>query len=337
MTREAATHGQTRVTVVGEVLVDLLWRAGADLIAPAAGGSPANVAVGLRRLGRPATLVTTWGEDLPGTRIAAHLDASGLDVVRVPGTSGRSTVALAYLDDNGSATYDFLASWDPERLEIPDGTAVLHTGSLAAVLEPGASEVLRLCRQAGASDGCTVVVDLNVRPAVQPDRDAYRAACLRLAAVADVVKASDEDLDWLFPGTAPDAAARLLADHGPRLVVVTLGGEGALAVTAKEEVRVPARKITVVDTVGAGDSFQAALLDAIAAGSGRPAGGPGGADGARGTGHNTLPATAEEIRSVLTRCVVAAAITCTRAGANPPTAAELDAALATALDAPIEG
>ncbi|AUA17213.1 carbohydrate kinase [Streptomyces sp. SID8361] len=320
MTQKAATCGQARVTVVGEVLVDLLWRAGTRLIAPAVGGSPANVAVGLRRLGRPATLVTTWGEDLPGRQIAAHLDASGLDVVRVPSGTGRSTVALAYLDDNGSATYDFLASWGPERLEVPAGTAVLHTGSLAAVLEPGAREVLRLCEQASASKDCTVVVDLNVRPAVQPDRDAYRAACLRMAAVANVVKASDEDLAWLFPGTTPAAAARLLADCGPELVVVTLGSAGALGVTADEEVRVPARKVAVVDTVGAGDAFQAALLDAIASRSGPLADNPAGR-------RPLLPATAEEIRAVLARCVAAAAITCTRAGANPPTAAELNAAL----------
>ncbi|NIY62294.1 carbohydrate kinase family protein [Streptomyces malaysiensis] len=318
MTHEEALSDRRRVTVVGEVLVDLLWREGAHTPVPVPGGSPANVAIGLHRLGRPTTLVTSWGDDPPGARIGAHLDASGVDVIRVPDSSGRSTVALAYLDGNGSATYDFLASWDPERLDVPADTAVLHTGSLAAVLEPGADEVLRLCAEEGAPHGRAVVVDLNVRPAVQPDRDAYRAACLRLAATADVVKASDEDLDWLFPETAPAAAARLIADAGPRLVVITLGAAGAVAVSADAEVRVAAPKIAVVDTVGAGDSFQAALLDAIAQHAGPPS-----------TGERyPLPDTAEQIRAVLTRCVAAAAVNCTRTGANPPTSAELEAALA---------
>jgi hypothetical protein len=145
-------------------------------------------------------------------------------VVRAAGVSGRSTLALAYLDVNGSATYDVVASWDPRRLEIPPDTAVLHTESLAIDLEPGASEVLRLCEEVRKGGGRAVVVDLNVHPGAQPDRDAHGAACMRLAGSADVVKASDEDLAWLFPGLEPLAAAWVVAAAGPRLVVVTLGG-----------------------------------------------------------------------------------------------------------------
>jgi fructokinase len=307
-----------RVTVVGEVLVDLLWRAGATEVVPVPGGSPANVAVGLRRLGRPSTLVTTWGEDPPGARISEHLTSSAVEVRRLAGASGRSMVALAYIDGAGSATYDFLAAWDPQRLSVPEDTTVLHTGSLAVIVEPGASAVLRLCQEVGSRPGAAVVVDLNVRPAVQPDRDAYGAACLRVAAVADVVKASDEDLAWLFPGLEPAEAARSLLAAGPRLVVVTLGGEGAFALTSDTLVRVPAPAVTVADTVGAGDSFQAALLDAVAACGGQP----------RADGRHPLPSTDEQLRAVLVRCVTAAAINCTRIGANPPTAGELEAALA---------
>lgn len=301
-------NGSSRVTVVGESLVDLIWRPGAEHVVPVPGGSPANVAVGLHRLGRPATLVTVWGDDPPGELVRAHLESTGVDVRRAHSEAGRTTLAIAYLDDDGAATYDFLAAWDPSELPVPEDTAVLHTGSLAVVVEPGASAVLRLCREFRAEPGRTVVTDLNVRPAVQPDPVAYREACLRLAGVSDVVKASDEDLGRLFPGRSPADAARVLLAEGPRLVVVTLGADGALAVTAGEEVRVAAPKTTVADTIGAGDTFQASLLDAVAA---------------RG-----VPSSPEELRTVLTRCTAAAALNCARTGANPPTLAELERALA---------
>jgi fructokinase len=295
-----------RVTVVGEALVDLLWPAGAREARAVPGGSPANVAVGLHRLERPVTLLTSWGDDPPGALVADHLAATGVDVRRLPAGTDRTTVALAYLAADGSARYDFLAAWDPLDLPVPDDTAVLHTGSLAVVIEPGASRVLDLCRRQRAA-GRTVAADLNVRPAVQPDRDAYRAVCVGLAGAVDVLKASDEDLAWLYPGEQPAAAARALLATGPRLVVVTLGGRGALAVTAGEEVRVSAPAVTVADTVGAGDTFQAALLDAVAA------------DG--------VPTGRDALAAALARSATAAALTCTRVGADPPTRARLDAAL----------
>jgi fructokinase len=297
----------SRVGVVGEVLVDLLWRSGERQVTPLPGGSPANVAVGLHRLGRPTTLVTTWGDDPPGELVRAHLESAGVEVVRAASPAGRTTLAMAYVDRDGSASYDFLAAWDPEHLAVPADTAVLHTGSLAAVVEPGATRVLELCRDLHALPGRTVVADLNVRPAVQPDRLAYRQACLRLAGVTDVVKASDADLAWLFPRLGPAEAARVLLAEGPRLAVVTLGADGAFAVTDDTLVRVAAPEVAVVDTIGAGDAFQAALLDAIA-GSG-------------------VPASARRLTAVLERCATAAALNCTRVGADPPSRAELDAAL----------
>lgn len=302
----SSSSSPSRVTVVGEVLVDLLWRSGERGVTPLPGGSPANVAVGLRRLGRPTTLVTTWGEDPPGELVRDHLTATGIDVVRAASPAGRTTLAMAYVDREGSASYDFLASWDPEHLAVPPDTSVLHTGSLATVIEPGASRVLELCRDLHALPGRTVVADLNVRPAVQPDRLAYRKACLRLAGVTDVVKASDVDLSWLFPRLDPAEAARVLLAEGPRLAVVTLGAEGAMAITRDTVVRVAAPRVAVADTIGAGDAFQAALLDSVAA--------------------SGVPAASERLSEVLTRCVTAAAINCTRVGADPPTRAELDAA-----------
>ncbi|WP_049579097.1 carbohydrate kinase family protein [Streptomyces sp. SBT349] len=294
---------ETRVTVVGEALVDLLWPDGATEVRAVPGGSPANVAVGLRRLERPVTLLTAWGEDPPGALVREHLARTGVEVRRMAADAARTMVALAYLDAGGAATYDFLAEWSPREMPVPEDTVVLHTGSLAVVIEPGASRVLDLCREQRRR-GRIVAADLNVRPAVQPDRAAYRAACERLAGAADVLKASDEDLAWLFPGLAVAEAARALLAAGPRLVVVTRGAEGAFAVTAEDEVAVPAPRVAVVDTVGAGDTFQAALLDSVAE-RGRP------------------PSGTDALSAVLRRCARAASITCTREGADPPTMAEL--------------
>ena len=122
--RMSAPSSASRVGVVGEVLVDLLWRSGERQVTPVPGGSPANVAVGLHRLGRPTTLVTTWGDDPPGELVRAHLASTGVDVVRATSPAGRTTLAMAYLDRNGSASYDFLAAWDPDRLPLPADTTI---------------------------------------------------------------------------------------------------------------------------------------------------------------------------------------------------------------------
>ncbi|MFJ3106781.1 carbohydrate kinase [Streptomyces sp. NPDC086835] len=296
----------TRVTVVGEVLVDMLWRLGEQpRLTP--GGSPANVAVGLKRLGRPASLVTAWVNDPPGQIVNAHLRSTGVDIVRVPSASLRTPLAVAYVDENGSASYEFLATWDPHILPLPADTAILHTGSLAVVVEPGASYVLKLCREVRAQGRTLVVADLNVRPAVQPDRIVYREMALTLATATDVIKASDEDLAWLFPNMQPIDAARALLAKGPRLVVVTQGRHGALALTSNGDVHIPAPQVQVADTVGAGDAFQAALLDCLA-----------------DAGIPTAPA---RLTQVLSRCAMAAALNCTRIGSSPPTQQELQSAL----------
>ncbi|MEW1865758.1 carbohydrate kinase [Streptomyces sp. NPDC088194] len=315
MTTDTTTDG--RIIVVGESLVDLVWRTGADTVRPAPGGSPANVAIGLHRLGRPVALITCWGDDPPGVLVARYLTGTGLDVRRAPAADGRTTVALAYVDAaSGSATYDFLASWAPESIPVGEDTALLHTGSLAVVVEPGAEQVLAACRDVHGRPGRAVAVDLNVRPAVQPDRAAYRTAVERLAAVADVVKASDEDLGWLWPDQDPAVSARALLGHGPRLVVLTRGAAGATGFTPAAEVSVPAPEVTVADTIGAGDAFQSALL----AGLFGPH--PDGSTGVR------LPSGPRELERVLRACVVAGALATTRPGAQPPTADELRAATA---------
>ncbi|MEV0848169.1 carbohydrate kinase [Streptomyces sp. NPDC049954] len=308
----------SRVVVIGESLVDLVWHPGADQVRPVPGGSPANVATGLRRLGRPVILVTCWGDDPPGELVARWLSGTGLDVVRAPSASARTTVALAYVDAvSGSATYDFVPHWDPVDLPTADGAALVHTGSLAAVLAPGADSVLEVCERLHGRPGCAVSADLNVRPAVQPDRALYRAAVERLATVTDVVKASDEDLRWLWPDRDPGRSARALLALGPRLVVLTRGAKGASAYTGAEgtEVSVAAPPVQVVDTIGAGDAFQSALLDGLLVAE------PGVGVSVR------LPDTPQALRELLVRSVVAGALATTRPGAQPPHAKELMAAL----------
>jgi fructokinase len=297
------------IAVVGEVLVDLVWPMGSDRIVPHPGGSPANVAIGLHRLDRQVTLLSCWGDDPPGKLIDSYLTVTGVSVRRLPSLTRRSTVAHAYLDPStGSATYDFLTAWDPIEITVPAETVLLHTGSLAAVVEPGATPILRTCRALRNRPGCAVSIDLNVRPAALPDRVTYRTQIERLTREADIVKASDEDLAWLYPDHDPEAAARALLALGPELVVLTRGAHGATALTAEHQVTLPAPRVEVADTIGAGDAFQAALLDALV----QPA-----------TGIR-IPTTVTELTSVLHRCVTAGAIACTRHGARPPTRGEIN-------------
>lgn len=308
----------TAAVVIGESLVDLVWPAGAASPEAVAGGSPANVAVGLHRLDRPVTLVTCWGDDPPGQLVERHLRGTGADLVRVPSRSGRTTIALAYLDGSGAANYQFLPAWDPAEIPLPDDARLLHTGSLAAVLQPGAEQVRAACADFRARPGAVVALDLNVRPSVEPDHVRYRTILEELIAVADLVKASDEDLTWLWPERSPEESAQALLAQGPRLSVLTRGEAGAVGFTAQTKVSASAPPTRVVDTIGAGDSFQAALLAGLLA------------DGGAGNGVR-LPLTAEELEPVLRRAVVAGALATTRAGAQPPTTEELDAAMPNAL------
>ncbi|ATW47113.1 PfkB family carbohydrate kinase [Streptomyces xantholiticus] len=302
--------------VIGETLVDLVWRAGEAFIAPIPGGSPANVAVGLHRLDRPVRLTSCWGDDPPGALVREYLHATGVPIDRAASASNRTTLALAYVDEGtGAATYDFLAGWDPILPAVAPDVTLLHTGSLAIVVEPGAERVVQACRDVRSGPGGAVAVDLNVRPGVQPDRAAYRRAVERIVSTADVVKASDEDLAWLYPDRPAGDAARELLDMGPGLVVMTKGAEGACGLVPGADAAVAAPPVKVVDTIGAGDAFQAALLAALL----QP--------GEDGTHRVRLPESRDALEHVLRQAVTAGALACEQAGAQPPTRAQLDAAL----------
>lgn len=303
---------ERRVLVIGEALVDVV-HARDGSVAEHVGGSPANVALGLGRLGRRADLLTWVGRDDRGRRIAEHLAASGATVVAGSDGADRTSVAVAHLANDGGATYEFDLTWRiPETWASPPTAPIaVHTGSIAAVLEPGAADVARIL--AAHRTSATLTYDPNLRPSLMPSPDATRPVVERIVAMADVVKVSDEDLAWLSPGD-PMGLAEEWAAAGPALVVVTRGGDGALAWTsAGVHVAVGSRRVEVADTVGAGDSFMAGLIDGL---WGAGLLGPDARAALRAVDEVTL-------RAVLERCAAIAAITVSRPGANPPTAAEL--------------
>jgi fructokinase len=291
--------------VVGEALVDVVARADGS-VSEHAGGSPANVAVGLARLGRSTVLATSLGNDRFGDLVVDALTASGVELAEGSVQPGRTTsTARAVLDDAGAATYTFDVAWAPDLRALPAEALVLHTGSMAAAIEPGASDVLRLFRERRPHS--TISYDVNARPALMGRADAARARVRELAGLSDVVKASDEDLAWLDPGTTWQQAAAGVLALGPVAVVVTRGGEGAAVVTGEGNVSVPAPKVDVVDTVGAGDSFHAALLDGLWS------------RGLLGADRRTelAGASLEDWREVAAYAARLAALSTTRAGAEP--------------------
>ncbi|MFT4288808.1 carbohydrate kinase family protein [Nocardioides sp.] len=299
--------------VVGEALVDVVHDAAGE-VAEHPGGSPANVAVGLARLGRPTTLLTDLGEDRYGDLLADHLSAEGVGLLlpRRPGAA--TSYATARLRPDGSAAYSFAVDWRLPAIPAPTGPRIVHTGSLAAVAAPGADVVENLLR--ALADRATISYDLNIRPSVMGEAE-LPARVARIAALADIVKASDEDLAALAPGVPLEEAARRLLDLGPAAVVVTRGGDGAWCLTRSGATAVPAPPVVVADTIGAGDSFCAAIIDRL-------------------WDHDVLGAPARpRLRSmrqadwsdVLGYAAAAAAVTVSRPGADPPTRAEIAAPL----------
>jgi fructokinase len=300
------------VLVVGEALVDIVQRTDGT-VAEYPGGSPANVALGLARLERGAELLTRIGTDARGSAIRQHLEASGVRLVEGSITQERTSTATARLDEQGVASYEFDLDWRVNATPDLSRYAALHTGSIAAFLPPGADDVVRLVE--AASQQIVVTYDPNARPRLMGVPSAGLARVEKIVPLADVVKVSDEDLGWLVPDTDPVEVARAWQASGPGLVIVTFGGKGVSAVSAAGEVQVVATPVDVVDTVGAGDSFMSALLDYLW-----------GAD-LLGVGRAAAIAAMprEQIEAMLQHAVQVAAITCGRAGANPPTRAELAA------------
>ncbi|MDQ1287740.1 MAG: carbohydrate kinase [Actinomycetota bacterium] len=298
------------VLVVGEALVDIVHRLDGTC-SEHPGGSPANVALGLARLGRSARLLTRIGDDDRGLAVRRHLEGSGVRIDPGSTAPGPTSSATARIDASGAATYEFAIDWDLPATIPLDAVTAVHTGSIAAFLPPGGNRVVELLERASGS--LTITYDPNVRPRLMGDPVTARARVEHLVGLADVVKVSDEDLTWLAGGTDPVDVARGWLARGPAIVVVTRGGEGCVGLTRAGCVEVAAPVVDVVDTVGAGDSFMAGLIDYLA-GEGLLS--PDRREALRA-------ASTREVRAMAEHAARIAAITCSRAGANPPTLADL--------------
>jgi fructokinase len=293
---------QRDVLVVGESLVDIVHAADGST-REYAGGSAANVAVALARLGRRVQFVTAWADDERGRVLAEHLDRAGVRLATDPHVLTRTATAAATLGADGAASYEFDLEWriGPVEVEPP---RVVHTCSLGAVLEPGATDVVALVSK--LRDVATISYDINARPAITGTGAGLVALVERMVAVSDLVKASDEDLAALYPDLDLEVAARRLLALGPVAVVVTRGPDGATWFADHAMVDIASLPVEVADTIGAGDTFGAAMIDAL---------------WDRGP-LAELPA--EEIADVLAHAARAAAVTVSRPGADPPYRSELE-------------
>jgi fructokinase len=300
-----AEHGT--VVVVGEALVDVVVTAdGTATEAP--GGSPLNVAVTLSRLGVPTTLVTALGEDARGDRIVDHLAASGVGLADGARCLEATSSAVARLGTDGAATYDFDLHWELPDRPLPPA-AVVHAGSLGLFLPPGADVVHAELER--AAERSLVTLDPNARPTLVPDAAATRARFEEACRHAHVVKLSDEDAAWLYPGTSLEAVVDRLLGLGIRLVGVTRGAAGVRLASAAAAVEVEAPQVRVADTIGAGDSFMGALIQQLVV-----------RDLAADVAHGRALASVE-LAEVGGFAAAVAAVTVSRQGADPPWLREL--------------
>ncbi|CAL8971593.1 Fructokinase [Propionicimonas sp. T2.31MG-18] len=301
------------VTVVGEALIDIVIPPTGDIVEHV-GGSPANVAIGLARLGHATRLATHIGTDERGARISALMDAENVELTAGSTDAARTPTAAARLDAAGVATYEFDLEWrlDPAQVVVPRDAHV-HTGSIAATLSPGGDAVLEIVRS--ARDHATVSYDPNARPTLMGSPDAARPVIERLIALSDVVKASEEDVRWLYGTTPVTQVLAHWAAMGPSVCAVTQGGDELVVLAGGELQRFPTLPTRVVDTVGAGDSFMSGLISGLL-----DAGLLGGPDARERLRFAEWPA----ITAAVERALACAAITVSRAGANPPTRADLE-------------
>lgn len=298
----ADSTGNPRVLVIGEALTDIIRTPAGTREHP--GGSPANVALGLSRLGVSTSLLTALGRDPRGDAIARRLAEAGVAVMPESWSLPATSTAVAEIQDNGAAHYAFDLVWNfPDQVDVP-ATDHIHIGSVAAFLAPGADRVEEIVRM--LRPHVTVSFDPNIRPQLADDHVAARARFERLAALADVVKLSDEDAAFLYPDLDLREVARSIASHGP-IVAVTEGAAGSFLLAGGDIVTVDPIRTTVTDTVGAGDSYMSALLWALLK-MRRP---------------QLEPFDDSELAAAGNLAARAAAITVSRAGAEPPTSADL--------------
>ena len=298
-----------QVWVVGEVLIDLI--PDADQYLAIVGGGPANTAKALANLGVKTHFMDGISNDEYGQMVKAELLSASVLLNYVHFSNKPTCTAKVTLDSSGSASYEFViegtATFDFSDLWLPNPQtlkpSLLHIGTLATVIEPGASVLFEWAQSVARV--APIIFDPNIRPAVLGNRDEYVKKVEKWVEISSAVKVSDEDLNWLYPGKAIVEIAKKWLEVGVGLVVVTLGDKGITAYRENEQVSVDAVKVVVADTVGAGDTVGAVLVEAIV-----------------NSGLDKL--TGEALKTMLNRATKAAAITVSRTGANPPSKEEID-------------
>ncbi|MGW0942045.1 carbohydrate kinase family protein [Streptomyces sp. NPDC002623] len=299
------------IVVAGEALIDLVPQGTGALagLQPALGGGPYNTAVALGRLGSPTAFCSRTSLDAFGEALLGRLRESGVDVSAVQRGTEPTTLAVATVDGDGSAAYSFYVDGTADRLftapaALPAGTRAVSFGTCSLVLEPGASAYEELMRTS-AAQGLFTALDPNIRPGLIPDADAYRARFKSWLPSVSLLKLSEEDARWL--GGTPHE----WLSAGPTAVVLTHGGAGLSVFTRDGSIHpVPGEEVEVVDTIGAGDTVNAALLHGLAL-----------RDALSPTAVEFLGA--DDWTRLLRFAARAAAITCSRAGAEPPYASEV--------------
>jgi len=308
------------IVVAGEALMDMVaTRDGTQQ--PRPGGGPFNTARALARLGVPTAFLGRLSTDAFGRQLADALAGDGADLSLTSFGPEPTTLAIAEVDSRGYAAYRFVTAGTsapnltPAALpaSLAADVNALHVGTLGLLLEPIAATLLQLVQRENGRR--LVMVDPNIRPALLTDVPSYRDRLDAIMAHSTIVKGSEADLAWLLPQLEVEAAATQLLSHGPRLVIATLGAQGALGVSAALRVRVPAPIVNVVDTIGAGDAFGAALLAWLHE---------------HGSLTTDISLDAVQLRSALEFACLAASLTCTRPGADPPWRLELGPLEATA-------
>jgi fructokinase len=296
------------IWVCGEVLIDVLPTG------PVVGGGPANTAKALARLGHEVDFIDGISTDAFGVSARKELERDGVGLSLSLSSDKPTCTATVTLDSHGSASYEFLIdgtatfdfshSWlpDPERLK----PSVLHIGTLVTIVEPAAKVLYEWAVK--TAEFAPIVFDPNVRSSVMGDRDKYRAAVEKWVGISSVVKLSDDDISWLYPDQSMDEVAKDWLANGVSLVVITRGANGIIGYTEQGFEEVEGAKVSVIDTVGAGDTVGAIVVEGIIK-------------------HSVNGLTGQVLNAVLQRAAIAAGITVSRAGAQPPRLHELVEAL----------
>jgi fructokinase len=301
------------ILVAGEALYDLVVEA-SDAVRAHPGGGPFNTARTIGRLQQPVAFLGRLSTDRFGTTLERMLGSDGVRLDAVIRTDEPTTLALAEIDETGSARYRFYEratsapglTTEAALAALPSAVGILHVGTLGLTLEPMATALEAVVEElAGAA---LVVVDPNVRPWVISDADGYRRRLRRVLGRSHLVKVSEEDLAWLDPQRTPAAAARALLDAGPQVILLTRGGDGVTVVMRDAEVAVPAPAVEVVDTIGAGDAFSGGFLAWWRS---------------HGKGADAL-GDPEVVGEATRFAALVAARTCERPGASPPYLRELE-------------